>query len=178
MQLTLIRHLQTDYNVRGLLQGRKDFPILMPNEDQLSEIKTNKERIRNSTEYNHILVSNLIRTRMTAELYVDTYKVEPLLDELNFGSWEGKKKNEMIKANPQWLDRPDLLTLGEPLSDLEKRVKDFLLKYSSAEKVLVFSHGAWSRALISLHRFGSIRQMNTIHIPNNTIIHLDTNKEA
>lgn len=178
MQLTLIRHLETPYNIKGFLQGRQDIPILTPTTEQLLRIKKNKEQLHKSSEYHHTLVSSLKRTQMTAELYTESYKVEPLLDELNFGIWEGKKKAEMIKSCPGWLDKPDLLTLGEPLSDLEKRIKGFLLKYDSANKILVFSHGAWSRALISLHRFGNIRSMNTIHLPNNTLVHLDINKEA
>lgn len=178
MQLTLIRHLETLYNVKGLLQGRQDTPILTPSADHLLKIQKSKEQLHKSSEYDHILVSNLQRTWMTAELYTESYNVEPLLDELNFGIWEGKKKDEMIKSCPDWFDKPDLLTLGEPLSDLERRIKDFLLKYESANKILVFSHGAWSRALMSLHRFGNIRNMNTIHLPNNALVHLDINKEA
>lgn len=168
--------MQTRYNVRGLLQGRLDISILPPDPDQQSIIKENKNKITGS--YTHILVSSLKRTRETADLYVNSYTVEPLLDELDFGKWEGHKKSAMIRALPQWRHTPDQLVLGEPLFDLENRVKAFLNKYESAARILVFGHGAWIRALLSLHQSGSIRAMNKIIVPNNKLIFIETVKEA
>jgi len=177
MQLILLRHMQTRYNVLSLLQGRLDIPILPPDPDQQSIIEKNKNKITQES-CTHILVSSLKRTWETAGLYVNSYTVEPLLDELDFGEWEGQKKSAMIQALPQWIHTPDQLVLGEPLLDLENRVKAFLSKYDSAAKILVFGHGAWIRALLSLHRSGSIRTMNKIIVPNNKLIFIETTKEA
>jgi len=171
-QILLLRHMQTQYNVQGILQGRRDTPILPPGPDQQVAIDENLKKIGSESNYTHVLASSLKRTWMTAKLYVNAYTVEPLLDELDFGEWEGKKKEEMIQAHPLWTDRPDLLTLGEPLNDLEKRVRAFLIKYESAQSLLIFGHGAWIRALLSVHRFGSIQNMNKIIVPNNKLIFL------
>ena len=84
----------------------------------------------------------------------------------------------MIQALPQWINQPDHLVLGEPILDLEKRVKAFSTKYEPAPRILVFGHGAWIRALLSLHRYGSIRAMNKIMVPNNKLIFIETIKEA
>lgn len=177
MELILLRHMQTQYNVQGILQGRLDIPILPPGPDQQSVIEENKKRISQGS-YTHILASSLKRTWLTAEFYVRSYVREPLLDELDFGKWEGHKKRDMIQALPQWIHQPDRLVLGEPILDLEKRIKTFLKKYASATRILIFGHGAWIRALLSVHRSGSIRDMNKIIVPNNKLFYLDTEKEA
>jgi len=83
--------MQTRYNVLSLLQGRLDISILPPDPDQQSIIEKNKNKITQES-CTHILVSNLKRTWETADLYVNSYTVEPLLDELDFGEWEGQKK--------------------------------------------------------------------------------------
>jgi len=177
MQMILLRHMQTQYNVRGILQGRLDIPILPPDPGQKSIIEKNKNKITQGS-YTHILVSNLKRTWETADLYVNSYTVEPLLDELDFGEWEGHTKSAMIQALPQWRHKPNQLILGEPLLDLENRVKAFLSKYEPAKRILVFGHGSWIRALLSLHRSGSIRNMNKIIVPNNKLIFIEIVKEA
>lgn len=164
--------MQTQYNVRGFLQGRQDIPIIPPGPDQQAAIDENKNKIGPESGYTHILASSLKRTGMTAKLYVNAYTVEPLLDELDFGEWEGQKKSAMIQSLPLWTERPDLLTLGEPLINLEKRVQAFLKKYEPAPRILIFGHGAWTRALLSIHRSGSIRNMNKLIVPNNKLIYL------
>ena len=88
MKLLILRHMQTQYNVRGFLQGRQDIPIIPPGPDQQAAIDENKNKIGPESGYTHILASSLKRTGMTAKLYVNAYTVEPLLDELDFGEWE------------------------------------------------------------------------------------------
>lgn len=172
MELFILRHMQTDYNKRGILQGKRDIPIIRPDTGQDKIIRRNKKQMGDLAAFDHILVSTLQRTRMTAAYYVTTFTVEPLLDELDFGKYEGRKKEDLIHEQPLWTDRPDRLSLGEPLLNLEKRIRQFVEAYDSASKILLFGHGAWIRALVSWVHTGSIRGMNAIQVPNNELIRL------
>ncbi|MBA3012783.1 MAG: histidine phosphatase family protein [Proteobacteria bacterium] len=178
MKLLLLRHMKTQYNRQGILQGKKDIPILAPREDQADAILLNKRILNDEKPFDHVLVSTLQRTRMTATLYVDSFAIEPLLDELDFGEYEGRKKSDLIREQPLWTSCPDLLTLGEPLGELENRVKKFVETYSAVtcpgSKILIFGHGAWIRALLSFVKTGSIREMNRMSVENNQIIQLMT----
>lgn len=178
MELVAIRHLPTDYNRKGILQGRRDIPILPPDPDQSRLIRENRERLGDFAGFDAILASTLKRTSMTAECYGAPYQKDPLLDELDFGPWEGRKKADLVTEVPLWTEKPDQLTLGEPVLNLEIRIRRLLENYAAAGKILVFGHGAWIRALVSLNEHGSIRNMNRILIPNNELVRLNPAREA
>lgn len=167
----LVRHLPTAFNRDGLLQGRRDIPITAPDAATTAAIVRNRARLARAGDFDAVLASTLMRTQMTAERYGRRFRVEPLLDELDFGPFEGRPKAEMIRElGPAWVDTPHLLTLGEPLSALQARVQRFIAAYADAGKVLVFGHGAWMRAFVCLRRYGSIEAMNSIEIDHNDIV--------
>ena len=126
-----------------------------------------------------ILASTLKRTQQTAQMYGMNVVTEPLLDELDFGKFEGRPKEELIKElGERWLEKPKRITLGESIIHLENRIVDFIKKYEGYDNILVFGHGSWIRAFISLVQNGHINGMNRIHVPNNKCITLtfDVNK--
>ena len=170
MELTILRHMQTPYNDQGILQGRRDIGILPPGPDQTKYIEANKKKLGDLTRFDFILVSSLRRTRETALIYSPDFLKEPLLDELDFGPYEGRPKADLLREQPLWESDPVSLVLGEPLIDLGNRVKAFVDKYQSSDRVLAFGHGAWIRAMTSWHSKGSIKTMNHIHIPNNELM--------
>lgn len=177
MKLFLIRHLQTQYNSNGLLQGNLDIPILEPTEKVYQQINKNKQLLEQFMPFDNILVSSLQRTRMTAECYGfdKEIKVEKLLNELDFGSYEGKAKAELIADHGEtWLNNPQQLVLGEPLTQLAQRIFEFLHQYQN-KQVLIFGHGSWLRALHSISQHRNIDKMNQISIANNHLLQLTYN---
>ncbi len=178
MKLFIIRHLATSYNQQKLLQGSIDKPILEPSKNDLEKINQNKLRLESFKPFNQVLVSKLIRTRMTAQAYGfnDEIKVEPLLSELNFGCFEGGSKSTLLEQHADvWINHPQNLILGEPLKQLETRVLTFLQKYKNENSVLIFGHGSWLRALHSIIQLGNISEMNKISIPNNQLLTFELN---
>ena len=120
-----------------------------------------------------ILASKLKRTQQTAQMYGMNVVIEPLLDELDFGEFEGRPKEELLRElGNRWLESPRELQLGESIIHLENRIVDFIEKYESYNNILVFGHGSWIRAFISLVQNGHINRMNRIHVPNNKCITL------
>ncbi|MEH7236469.1 histidine phosphatase family protein [Bacillus sp. JJ1562] len=177
MELTLIRHLPTEWNVKGVLQGIRDIPILEISNANKEVIEKNKQQLKK--QYSLILTSALTRTQQTAKAYgYRHYEVEPLLNELHFGEFEGKEKKYLIESHKNtWYTNPSEIVLGEKFSDLESRMLAFLEKYKEYESILVFGHGSWIRACLSYHRFGNINKMNQLNIKNNQLLTIEAREE-
>ncbi|TLS38123.1 histidine phosphatase family protein [Pseudalkalibacillus caeni] len=171
MRLVAIRHLPTDWNKKGLLQGRRDIPIsLYEITNYKAKIFENKKQLKQAEPFDLILTSSLIRTQQTAEQYgYQATTIEPLLDELDFGIYEGRPKSEMINETPEWVEDPLQLSLGEKLVDFEGRIITFLQKYSRYDSILLFGHGSWIRAVKSIEKVGNINLMNRILMENNQL---------
>lgn len=170
MEITLIRHLPTEWNIQFKLQGKRDIPILPISEDDQKKIQDNLQLLE-SNSFEYVLCSTLTRTRQTARLYGFDAQIEPLLDELDFGPFEGCSKEELIlEYGSMWIENPRDIKLGESLIDLEKRILLFLDKYKEARHILVFGHGSWIRALTSYYQHGHINQMNQFTLLNNECI--------
>lgn len=171
MQIALIRHLPTKWNQRGVLQGSRDIPILPISSETEQDINMNKKILESMGHPDLILTSSLIRTQETAQLYgYQSFQKEPLLDELNFGEFEGSPKSLLIQTHKRkWLEQPRDLILGEPLVQFEKRILSFLEAYEDFTNIIIFGHGSWIRGLLSIKQSGSINQMNQIEIKNNDL---------
>lgn len=177
MKLIAIRHLMTPWNKRLQLQGARDISIIFPPETDAQALVENQKALLNKIHFDGVYVSPLKRTKETAAYYgyVD-YVVEPCLQELNFGKYEEKSKQKIIEDyGKQWLETPSEIILGEPMLALQRRVTDFILKQNNDSTILVFGHGNWIRALMSLVEIGSINNMNKIHLDNSQLVELDFN---
>jgi broad specificity phosphatase PhoE len=171
MQITLIRHLPTEWNKKLWLQGRRDIDVSPPTEVMNEEINSNKRYLEKLSPFDLVLASSLKRTQQTAQLYGYNAVAERLLDELDFGPFEGGSKKKLIERyGNEWLENPRLLVLGESLQDLEKRITNFLEKFNVYENILVFGHGSWIRAFLSYKKYGDINQMNKLTVKNNECI--------
>ncbi|MEW8988084.1 MAG: phosphoglycerate mutase family protein [Bacillus sp. (in: firmicutes)] len=173
MHITLIRHLPTKWNKDNKLQGRKDIEITEVSEDFQKKIEANKLLLKAFAPFDIVLASTLKRTHQTAKLYGYVPETEGLLDELDFGPFEGVSKEKLMTVhNGKWIDSPRELVLGESLVDFEKRVISFLDKYQDYTNLLIFGHGSWIRAIVSYHHYGDINKMNKMIVENNQCITL------
>ena len=178
MKLVCIRHLPTEWNQLGLLQGRRDIDIAPPNEVAWQTIAENKAQLDGYGPFAHVFVSSLKRTQQTAVFYnFHKATVEPLLDEIDFGPYEGQPKTSLLQDwGDQWQQDPRALIFGEPLANLEARIKTFLTKYDTCSQLLLFGHGGWIRGLLSIIQYGDIRSMNQFVVKNNHLYELILSK--
>lgn len=174
MDIAIIRHLPTAWNVQEKLQGQNDIPITLPiSEEMHAKIIENKQKLNEMTPFDFVLTSELIRTKQTAKLYgYENTTVEPLLNELDFGYFEGKSKRD-LEAIPEWKTAPLQVTLGESLLHFQNRIFTFLEKYAHAQSLLIFGHGSWIRGLLSIRETGTIEKMNQLTVCNNELIILN-----
>lgn len=173
MQITLIRHLPTEWNKATWLQGRKDIELSPITDEILTEINQNQILLEKLLPFDIILASTLKRTHQTASLYGFKPESDELLDELDFGPFEGKPREKLLEIyGDAWFDNPKELVLGESLSNFEARIATFIKKYKKYQNLLVFGHGSWIRAIVSLNKYGHINNMNKMTVRNNECITL------
>lgn len=151
MKIYVVRHGQTDYNVKKVFQGHIDIPLNETGEKQAQETASKFRNI----EVDMILVSPLQRTLQTAkpisQITGVPITIEERLIERSFGDMEGHQNREdwNIKMMLDYEKNYDIENI-EPIQSLFKRVYDFLdevtEKYKDKNLVLV-THGAVSQPI-------------------------------
>jgi broad specificity phosphatase PhoE len=174
LEIIALRHLPTPWNKVERLQGRADQPIDAPSAADFASIERNLTVLAKLRPFDAVLCSSLQRTRQTAEAYgFSEVVVDPLLDEFDFGRFEGCQREELLAEVGQiWLEEPHTLVLGESMSTLENRIRRFVARNRAAKRVLIFGHGCWLRALLSLERRGDLADTNRIALEKNTILYV------
>jgi len=146
----LLRHGQTDWNIKFLLQGVTDIPM---NEVGVNQVRLAARAIRKD-DWDIVLTSPLLRARQTAEIIqsevgFDAVIEEQLLIERSFGEAEGL-------SHQQWREKYanlDHIPGGESKSDLALRSQillDTVVNQFAGKKVLAVSHGALIRTLLAI----------------------------
>lgn len=146
MKLTLIRHAESVYNEKRLLQGQVDCT--------LSEkgVKDTKEKSKNfPTDFDVCFCSTLKRTKQTAKILVPYLNViyDERLIERGLGDWENTSNTDEKQF---LLSNKTIPPNGEKLEDWNKRISDFLemiRKNYNNEKILVVTHGG---VIYEIHR--------------------------
>jgi len=97
-QIFLVRHGETDWNKKGLLQGQSDIPLNKEGEKQAVEAA---KKIFKKIKFAAIFSSDLLRAKRTAEIIAlekkMAVKTSKLLRERDFGFFEGKHWQEVEK---------------------------------------------------------------------------------
>lgn len=153
MNIILVRHGQTDWNVNDLLQGRTDIELNENGKNQA--IETAHQLI--NTHIDAIYVSPLRRTIDTAQQINKTRNLEMIIDnrliERGFGEYEGKSKVEFRKY---WNFETNISDCNvEPIRDLFARAYDLLKEigelYKNTDKtILLVTHNGVNLAITSI----------------------------
>ena len=146
MKLYLVRHGQTDLNKERRYQGRIDAVL---NDTGLQQVQRLSSRLL-SEPIDKVYASPLTRAQETAHIIADRRHMEittcEYIMEMNFGQFEGKTYDEIIKIFPDW--NPDIFDFtfagGESLDSLVSRMKKFI-------DILMAEHGADSNILVVSH---------------------------
>ena len=168
----MIRHLPTASSYKQLIMGRRDEDIAPLTLERLVQIEKNKQQLSSYEPFERVFTSTLLRTRQTAYVYgYPNHYPHALLDELDFGVYEGRHRFELMQARSgSWKTAPHTIPLGEPLEIFQERVLAFMNQIRDAGIVLMFTHGAWMRALISWLQHRSIITMNQLEVTHNELI--------
>lgn len=165
MRLYIIRHGVTDWNIIRRLQGATDIPL----NEEGRELARKTALGMAGIHLDLVITSPLSRAKETAEIVKGDRQI-PLLEdsrirEISFGSMEGEHVTRERRDTPggdyynffhdpvKYVPRAQ----AESLDELEARAADFLEDMKSRTEwmdkcILVSTHGAASRALLSVIR--------------------------
>lgn len=175
MQIVLVRHGATDWNLQGRCQGSSDRDLSEVGVRQAEQLA---ELLRHEN-FHALYSSSLRRARQTAELISRPHKLPILIEdnvrELDHGELEGLTFNE-IKQNygeflTRWRSEPAevLVPGGERLADVAARawsgLKQIVRRHPEAERILVVSH--------NFPILGIVCHVTNTHLNDYRTFHLD-----
>lgn len=160
MKLYIIRHGQTDWNARKLLQGRAETSL---NENGRQLARITGEALK-EVSFQRVYSSPLHRAMETAQLVVGDREIdiipEPRIQEISFGIYEGKCYHPEHMEVPEnvihsFFKHPaeyEVPENGESFAEIIKRTGDFYRELIENEtlqdaNILISSHGCAVRAL-------------------------------
>ena len=159
-----IRHGETDWNVAGRLQGRRDVPLNARGRAQaihcgdiLRDLFARDGRNPTGLDY---VSSPLGRARETMELLrgplgipADHYEIEPRLSEIAFGDWEGFTIAQLHTRDPQRISAREqdkwhfVPPGGESYKTVSARMREW---YEGLTRdTVAVAHGGTARGLIA-----------------------------
>lgn len=158
----IVRHGQSEWNVKGLLQGHTDIPLTKTGEQQARQLSIKLKKIK----FAMVFSSDLLRAKRTAELIILEKKIAVkttrVLRERYFGRFEGvkwrdNKEYQNLINNFLNLSREERFK-KKPYADTESdeelvsRFITFLREVAVAyqnKEVLVVTHGGVMRAFLN-----------------------------
>ena len=167
VELWLIRHGQTDWNVEGRYMGHADIPLNMVGIQQAEDLR----RTLQNESFDVLFSSDLLRARMTAEALNIQFGLEVRIDsrlrEINQGEWEGhliedikKRYQDSTGVNLKAVSiRPPK---GETVVEVATRMADAandICESFSGQRVLLVSHGLAVATLICQARGISLEEV-------------------
>ncbi len=150
MIVYFIRHGETEWNKKKIVQGHKDSPLTLKGK----KIAEKLGEILKSKNIEVIYTSDLGRCVQTAEIINRYLKVKLIkvkkLRERNFGSLNGKPAKR-VKREINLSDLNKVAPKGESFSQLKNRVIHFikLLAKKKLERVLLIIHEGTARVILS-----------------------------
>lgn len=158
----LIRHGETDWNLRGIYQGTTDVPLNAAGRAQAEALG---EQLR-GVDFDAGYTSPLRRARATAQAVLGGTGVPlveaPELREMCYGLWQGRGSRPAGRCSPglEWRFRHDPWSVripgGETLHEVRARAARIWERVTGAhwgDVVLLSGHGHFNRVLL-IHALG------------------------
>ena len=150
MNLYVVRHGQTDWNILKKMQGSADIPL---NEKGIEQAYIMKENLKD-IHFDLIFSSTLIRAKQTAQIINENKNIDiiytPKLLERNYGEFEGASKNS-FDYNEFWsYSKNKVYNKAENVQNFFKRIYNFLdelkVKYPN-KNILLVTHAGVIKAI-------------------------------
>ncbi|HRN70551.1 MAG TPA: histidine phosphatase family protein [Candidatus Woesebacteria bacterium] len=175
----IVRHGETEWNVKKLLQGHSDSLLTKNGKQQATNLALQLKDI----QFDAIYSSDLLRTQKTAEilrlerkLVINTTKI---LRERYFGRYEGKTFAEFSELQKEYFKKYEQLTDHEkakfkyPETESDEEIisrlilflREITVAYSN-KKILIVSHGGVMKALLRHLGFGTYDELATVVVSN------------
>lgn len=182
--LYLVRHGETDWNARQVVQGHHDIPLNLSGEEQAKELGSRLKDI----EFSAYFSSDLIRAKRTAELIALDKKIAvettKLLREKKFGSFEGRTRKELRDREKliahltqrkrfSYQLEPGMESDEQAVSRFITIAREIAVAYPG-KNVLVVTHGGMMRALLIHFGVATYESASLASINNASLIKIKT----
>ena len=175
MQIYLVRHGQTDDNIKNLMQGWKDTPLNETGKTQAHQLIPFFE----SQHIDIIYSSDLSRAFEAASIIAKSLNKHVFLDkqlrEMYLGSWEGHSWQEIEAEFTYFLGKPEneknALNIHSGESYIEFQLRSFevfkkIVKNHLNKNILMVTHGGVIREIIARLMYINQIQKDAIPIRN------------
>jgi len=180
----LVRHGQTEWNIKKRMQGQKDSPLTDLGIKQAKELGKKFKNIH----FDAVFSSDLLRAKRTAEIVVAEKKLAiittKLLRERNFGQYEGYNWEKFYEKFNQSLKKYKKLTEDEyfrhKLEGVESDeevvgrfitfIREIAVGYLGKQVMLV-SHGGLIRVLLIHLGFGTRKELISGSVKNTAYVY-------
>ncbi|MDO9546693.1 MAG: histidine phosphatase family protein [Pelolinea sp.] len=190
-RLFLIRHGQTEWNKKKMIQGALDIPL---NQEGIQQAKTVSKKMSDHYPFDVLFSSPAERALKTAQMINGKSNREILVDpdliEIDFGSLTNHTLDDLESEQAEYIEKfnhfistnRDLGTIrpelpdGEPIAKIEDRIHSFLNKIlllHKGQKIAVVSHGSFLKCLITSLSGGSLKNYMPYWIENASISIVD-----
>jgi broad specificity phosphatase PhoE len=179
MNIYVLRHGITQWNLEHRIQGVTDIPLL---EEGRQEAYALREKVQ-ALPVKRLYTSPLSRALETAHILNEDrcfdLEVEERLREVSFGQWEGwtwkqlqTRHPELMKQRPEngYIDPPE----GESFAQTAQRVCQLIDELQRrGEDCLLVTHKAVIRFLVYCLTKKTPAQTGVLDVPNLAILHFD-----
>jgi probable phosphoglycerate mutase len=164
MDIYLVRHGETDWNIEKKLQGHSDIPLNERGKLQAYQLQKKFADIN----FIQVFSSDMIRARVTAEIILGSKKstiIEtPLLRERFMGTWQGRLATELQCHLKQTIDLDNLTQeeflsvkwddTAETYADIYQRLRTFIRSIAISppennDHILLSTHGGVLLAVLN-----------------------------
>ncbi len=154
IELTLVRHGESTFNVTGRWQGQGDAPLSELGQKQAAWVG---QRLA-AEAFDRVISSDLQRAHHTALATGHEVETRRAWREIDVGRWEGMTRPEVAERFPEEVAaamRGDNVKIGgaESWADLSERVEAAMLELARelkpGQKAAVFAHGGVIASLVS-----------------------------
>lgn len=174
----IARHGQTQWNVKGKIQGHTDSPLTKEGIAQAKNLAKELKNIKFDAAYS----SDLLRAKRTAQFVALEHQLvvetKETLRERNFGPLEGQHKDGLVLLEELRKQKIPYETKNiESDEKMIERVILFLRELAIAypgKTVLVVSHGGILRTLLVHLGFVTYEKMSKLSIGNTSYIKIDS----
>ncbi|MEH7457476.1 histidine phosphatase family protein [Bacillus sp. JJ1127] len=181
----LLRHGETELNVKGRYQGELDSALTS---DGIEQVKKNakllKVLIDNPKEWEFIS-SPLGRAQQSTDIVCEVIgydrnkvKMDDRLKEVSVGKWAGLTTKEIEKSWPELMENTNNYNWyfnspsGESYDSVVERVSEWLHSIQNKEKVIVMSHGLTGRIIRGVYQGITKNQALVLEVSQNTFFKL------
>jgi broad specificity phosphatase PhoE len=174
-ELWLVRHGQTDWNLEGRYQGKKDVPLNATGWAQVEQVLKKLDGKKFDVIYSSHLTRALQTAKRLAEAFGLDVCVDERLSEISLGVWEGMLFADIQRLYPQEIKEREINPPhvrspgGETVAEVAVRMVEAANEITQAHpngRVLVTSHGLALSTLICLANGISLKKVFEVRPDN------------